>query len=215
MKNECDIIKDLLFSYNDGVLSKTSKDFVEKHLKTCKDCNNVFKEIKYETEEKNEKEEIDIFKSVKKKITKKNIIIFVGLIILLLIIIFNILVFKNYNETASTMEVFLQDDITEEQLENIKSTITENTENIELEYVSKEDALMEVKEWDKEVSNFLDEYTDEGSNPMFASFRIKTSSSSDIDKIVETIKEKPGIRQISTYTSFNPYELFCREMISN
>ena len=72
MKNECDIIKDLLFSYNDGVLSETSKDFVEKHLKTCKDCNNVFKEIKHETEEKNEKEEIDIFKSVKKKITKNN-----------------------------------------------------------------------------------------------------------------------------------------------
>ena len=215
MKNECDIIKDLLFSYNDGVLSETSKDFVEKHLKTCKDCNNVFKEIKHETEEKNEKEEIDIFKSVKKKITKKNIIIFVGLIILLLIIIFNILVFKNYNETASTMEVFLQDDITEEQLENIKNTITENTENIELEYVSKEDALMEVKEWDKEVSNFLDEYTDEGSNPMFASFRIKTSSSLDIDKIVEIIKEMPGIRQISTNTSFNPYELFWIEILSD
>lgn len=29
MKNECDIVSDLLFSYNDGVLSKTSNDFVE------------------------------------------------------------------------------------------------------------------------------------------------------------------------------------------
>ena len=34
MKNECDIVKDLLFSYNDGVLSEASKNFVEKHLKT-------------------------------------------------------------------------------------------------------------------------------------------------------------------------------------
>ena len=29
MKNECDIVKDLLFSYNDNVLSTASKELVE------------------------------------------------------------------------------------------------------------------------------------------------------------------------------------------
>ena len=29
MKNECDIVKDLSFSYNDNILSNTSKEFVE------------------------------------------------------------------------------------------------------------------------------------------------------------------------------------------
>ena len=33
MKNECDVVRDLLFSYIDGVLSQTSKELVEEHLK--------------------------------------------------------------------------------------------------------------------------------------------------------------------------------------
>ena len=41
MKNECDIVKDLLFSYKDGVLSDTSKELVENHLKTCESCKNM------------------------------------------------------------------------------------------------------------------------------------------------------------------------------
>ena len=41
MKNECDIVRDLLFSYNDGVLSETSKILVEEHLKTCKTCKRL------------------------------------------------------------------------------------------------------------------------------------------------------------------------------
>lgn len=34
MKNECAIVRDLLFSYSDGVLSMTSKKLVEEHLTT-------------------------------------------------------------------------------------------------------------------------------------------------------------------------------------
>ena len=85
MKNECDIVKDLLFSYNDGVLSKTSIEFVENHIKTCRDCNNVLEEIKSELKEKDDKKDIDIFKSIKRKMSKKNILIFISLIILLIL----------------------------------------------------------------------------------------------------------------------------------
>ena len=41
MKNECDIVQDLLFSYNDGVLSETSKELVEEHLKKCDKCKEI------------------------------------------------------------------------------------------------------------------------------------------------------------------------------
>ena len=74
MKNECDIVMDLLFSYSDGVLSDTSKEFVEKHLKTCKNCNKILKDINKE-DEKIEEKEIDAFKGIKKKINRKNIFI--------------------------------------------------------------------------------------------------------------------------------------------
>ena len=46
MKNECDIVKDLLNSYDEGILSETSKKFVENHLATCENCKQILKEIK-------------------------------------------------------------------------------------------------------------------------------------------------------------------------
>ena len=44
MKNECDIVKDLLFSYNDNILSNTSKEFVENHLKGCDECKKTLEQ---------------------------------------------------------------------------------------------------------------------------------------------------------------------------
>ena len=75
MKNECDIVGDLLFSYNDGILSNTSKELVEEHLKKCEKCKKILEEIKQESDVKNQVKEIDFFKSIKKNINKKNIII--------------------------------------------------------------------------------------------------------------------------------------------
>lgn len=209
MKNECDIVKDLLFSYNDGVLSKTSIEFVENHIKTCRDCNNVLEEIKSELKEKDDKKDIDIFKSIKRKMSKKNILIFISLIILLILVIFNILVFKNYNEIASTMEIYLYDEITDEELENIRNTIIQNAENIEIEYVSKDDALNEVMTWDEDVGNFLSEFTSgDTNNPMLAYLNIKTKSASEIEKISNIVINLNGIKHINTYINYNPYELF-------
>lgn len=211
MKNECDIVKDLLFSYNDGVLSETSNEFVEEHLKNCESCNNALKEIRQESGEIEQKKEIDAFKGVRKKLTKKNIIISISLIILLIIIIFNILVFKNYNEVASTMVVYLEEDITNEQLENIEEKITQNVENIEITYVSKEQELEEVKTWLGENTNVLDVYNNSENNPLLANLEIKANTNKEIQEVVEAIQGMPGIRSISSYINWNPYELFVAE----
>ena len=145
MKNECDIVQDLLFSYNDGVLSETSTELVEEHLKKCDKCKKNLEEIKQESVKKNQVKEIDFFKKIKKNINKKNIIILVFFIILTIVILFNVQVYNNYNEIASTMEIYLKDDITDQQIENIKNKIIEKSDNIELEYVSKESALERLK----------------------------------------------------------------------
>ena len=199
MKNECDIVKDLIFSYNDGVLSETSKNLVENHLKSCKNCSNVLKEIQQESHKKSEEKEIDAFKGIRKKITKKNIVISISLIFLILIIIFNILVFINYNEVASTMIIYLQDDITDEQLDNIKNTIAQKDEMSEIKYNSKEE------DWigeDLKIEN----------NPMKASLEIKTNTKI-IPIIVDAIQDMPGIKKVYTYVSHNPYELFIGQIL--
>ena len=129
MRNECDIVEDLLFSYNDGVLSNSSKELVDEHLKKCEKCKKKLEEIIQENNEHNQKnqiKEIDFFKRIKKKITKRNVIILVFFIILMLVVLFNIHVYNNYKEIASTMEIYLKDDITEQQIENIKNKIKTN-----------------------------------------------------------------------------------------
>ncbi len=205
MKNECDIVKDLIFSYNDGILSETSKKLVENHLKSCENCSNVLKDIQQESHNKSEEKEIDAFKGIRKKITKKNIVISISLIFLILIIIFNILVFTNYNKVASTMIIYLQDDITDEQLDNIKNTITQKDEMSEIKYNSKEEELGKVQDWigeDLKIEN----------NPMKASLEIKTNTNI-IHTIVDAIEDMPGIKKVYTYVNYNPYELFIGQVL--
>lgn len=210
MKNECDIVQDLLFSYNDGVLSETSKELVEEHLKKCDKCKENLEEIKQESVKKNQVKEIDFFKKIKKNINKKNIIILVFFIILTIVILFNVQVYNNYNEIASTMEIYLKDDITDQQIENIKNKIIEKSDNIEIEYVSKESALDRLKNNLEENENLLNNF-DNQSNPIPASIEIKTDTK--IQTIVKSIQDMPGIDHITTHINSNPYELYIQRIM--
>lgn len=210
MKNECDIVVDLLFGYNDGILSNTSKELVEEHLKKCEKCKKILEEIKQENDEKNQVKEIDFFKSIKKKINKRNIIILVVFIILMIVVLFNIQVYNNYNEVASTMEVYLEDDVTDQQIENIKNKIIEKSDNIELEYVSKEKALERFKNNLGKNENILNDFNNQN-NPIPASIEIKTDTKIQI--IVESIQDMPGIAHITTHINSNPYELYIQKIM--
>lgn len=209
MKNECDIVKDLLFSYNDGILSDTSKELVENHLKKCEKCKIFLEEIKQENHKKNEIKEIDFLKNIKKKINKKNIILSVIFIILIIVVLFNIQVYNNYNQIASTMEVYLKDDITDEQTENIKNKLIEKGDNIELEYISKERALENFKNNLGEKNSLLNDYNSQNS-PIPASIEIKTDSK--IELMVQAIQDMPGIAHITTHINTNPYELYLQKL---
>lgn len=210
MKNECDIVRDLLFSYNDGILSTTSKELVEEHLEKCEECKKILEEIKHENEEKCQVKEIDFFKRIKKKINKKNIIILVVSIILVSVVLFNIQVYHNYNELASTMEIYLKEDITNQQIENIKNRIIEKSDNIELEYISKEKALEKYKNDFEKNEKLLNVYNNYN-NPLLASIEIKTDTK--IQTIIESIQDMPGIAHIATHINSNPYELYIQKMI--
>ena len=41
--DSCDIIRDLLPGYIDGVLSKTGTNAVKEHLDKCGECNRVYR----------------------------------------------------------------------------------------------------------------------------------------------------------------------------
>lgn len=64
--NNCDIIKDLLPLYKENLLSDESKTFVEDHLKSCSECENLLKD-QIEIENKNTKPLDFVEKRIKKE----------------------------------------------------------------------------------------------------------------------------------------------------
>lgn len=205
MKNECDIVKDLLFSYNDNILSNTSKEFVENHLKGCDECKKTLEQIQEDSDEKNPKKELDFLRKIRHKICRKNTIIAVVSVCLIAFIIFNIQAYKNYQEVSSTIQIYLEDGISDQELENIKNKITEKDSNAQIEYISKQQELEKIKSKMKDNQNVLNEYNEEN-NPLPASFEIKTNA--DIKNIADSIQDMPGVAQIVTYINANPYELY-------
>lgn len=69
---KCEVIKDLIPLYSDGVCSETSKTLVEEHLEACDDCRKVYGICKsdFTADAVNEKEAV---KKFAKKLKKKNL----------------------------------------------------------------------------------------------------------------------------------------------
>ena len=107
---------------------------------------------------------------------------------------------------ASKMEIYLQDNISDEEIENIKNKITEISSDIEVEYISKEKSLerMKYKLRDEKNVNVLDGFN---VNLFHESIEIKADPE-EVETILSTIKDMSGIRKIITYKNNNPYELF-------
>ena len=209
MKNECEIVQDLLFGYNDKTLQNTSKEFVENHLKECNECKEVLKQIQNDTEPEEEIEKINYFKKVRSKINRKNIFLLIALVLLTLVVLFNILVFVNYNNKASEMKIILKDNVTQEQLNNIEKIIKSNFKDVEMKYSSKEEELQKYKE---KFKNFMTGY-DENNNPCSDMYYIKANIN-DIEKIDKLLQNVDYIKKVGTYTTANPYLLFINKFVN-
>ena len=74
MKMNCNIIRDLLPLYVDNVCSNETKDMVENHLQTCKNCQQELALLKtnFKTNQFNEERSI---KNFKKKLNIKSFIV--------------------------------------------------------------------------------------------------------------------------------------------
>lgn len=78
-KMDCDIIKDLLPLYIDGVVSDTTKDVIEGHLSECEECRKeaamLQKNMQLPASEKALEAEVHALKKIKKSFFKKKVII--------------------------------------------------------------------------------------------------------------------------------------------
>ena len=105
-KKNCDIIKDLLPSYVDGICSEASKLWIEEHLAECEACRQTMQLLK-NTEisaRKLELAQLDAGKKVKKKQLKHSIL---NLGLCLCIAILMVLVFAKQSDMVSQMVLYV------------------------------------------------------------------------------------------------------------
>ncbi len=94
MNIKCEVIKDLLPLYVDGVVSDESRELIEEHLKTCPDCSEYCRLLQEETPEVSVAEFADEtvpLKKIKRRITRNQ------LLIAMIIIGFAIIAFATFN----------------------------------------------------------------------------------------------------------------------
>lgn len=86
-KKECEIVQDLLLSYNDDVLNPASKKMVVEHLQGCKACKEKLEIIQKEAESTPMKEQLMIqyWKKLRKKTMIKSVLLAIGIILVVLI----------------------------------------------------------------------------------------------------------------------------------
>lgn len=75
MKYSCNLIRDLLPLYCDGVCSKDSEEAVQEHISTCEECKKIYLGMQQSVSidsARYEKQQFDSMQKVKKKIKKQN-----------------------------------------------------------------------------------------------------------------------------------------------
>jgi len=207
MKKECDIVQDLLFGYADSTLKDGSINLVEEHLKDCKECKEILENIK--DDENNDIEKIDGLKKINKKMRNKKIFLIIVSSLLIIFLLFSVLVFLYYSKEAGKLQVFLQDEISEDKKSDIKNIILTIDENANTTYVSKEIEFENFKNnlgETEENNKLLQEYEKEN-NPFPASYIIETNLDK-VDKMIEELSKIEEIKSITTIKNINPYALF-------
>ena len=96
----CDIIKDLLPGYIDGVLSEAGENVVKAHLEECEKCNRAYLEMKEELNNGMEAKEqiaLDGFKKLRQHTRKLKIAVGVTTGLLVFLLLFAFLLFNLFS----------------------------------------------------------------------------------------------------------------------
>lgn len=212
MKKECEIVQDLLFCYHDGVASNGSKELVEKHLQTCDECRQVLEDMKKDKERQDYQEEIDYLEKINKKMKRKTITAIISLMILLVLVLGNIYILFSFYQEGYYITIILKDEISSEQLEDIKQLLVAKCGEDKINYSSKEQALNDVKEKFKDKKELIDTYSTD--NPFKETLTVKTKKR-EKKEVLQLLENLDGISNVSTNTIENPYLWFISNIFKN
>ena len=120
------------------------------------------------------------------------------LMVSLLLVSCAVLLMMNVNKIMSNIEdtneitIYLKEDISDKQVEHIKSVLEKNQDITDVKYYSKEQALDDFLDNMAEYSELLD-YLDK--NPMPETFLVRVKDLSKIRHVVNTVNDIEGVEQ--------------------
>lgn len=120
------------------------------------------------------------------------------LMVSLLLVSCAVLLMMNVNKIMSNIEdtneitIYLKEDISDKQVEHIKSVLEKNQDITYVKYYSKEQALDDFRDNMAEYSELLD-YLDK--NPMPETFLVRVKDLSKIRHVVNTVNDIEGVEQ--------------------
>ena len=120
------------------------------------------------------------------------------LMVSLLLVSCAVLLMMNVNKIMSNIEdtneitIYLKEDISDNQVEHIKSVLEKNQDITDVKYYSKEQALDDFRDNMAEYSELLD-YLDK--NPMPETFLVRVKDLSKIRHVVNTVNDIEGVEQ--------------------
>ena len=127
MKNECEVVKDLLPGYIAGIISNDTEEAINEHIDNCENCKKMLDRMKSSlpntSNDSDEKIEIDYLKKHNKKMRiLKNLILF----IILFVVVFSFGIIIKYNYISNIMQKVSNNIKEVEKQNNYVVTITEH-----------------------------------------------------------------------------------------
>lgn len=114
-------------------------------------------------------------------------------------------------EDTNEITIYLEENVTDKQVEHIKSVLEKNDDLTDVQYYSKEQALEDFRNDMAEYSELLD-YLDE--NPMPESFLVRVKDLSKIRSVVNTINQIDGVEQTKAPYDFASVLIHIRNTFS-
>jgi cell division protein FtsL len=114
---ECKVVQDLLPNYIENLTSNETNEFIESHVKDCKNCQKALENMKYDLQLKNsdsQKQEIDYMKKANKKMKiGRKILILIILVLIALILLFcreiySVIAFLDINKKLDILDKQIQ-----------------------------------------------------------------------------------------------------------
>lgn len=110
-----------------------------------------------------------------------------------ILINFNVDFFTREIKDQVEMLVYVEDDITEANLNSLRVRLIEVPEIEEVRYISRSEALDKLKERFGDKASLLEGYEDEELNPLRDSFEVKTSVPEDVGKVAQRVQGYSGV----------------------